>query len=463
MTERFLVDLSTFDGAQVGLALCDGDGRFLEVSDGLAAILGREAADVVGWHCTEVVHPDDRGAAQALLLEFMAGGADQLRHEERLLRADGDVRWVAVFTSRIAKPGGTEACAILWVVDITARRHAEHERDRVAATLAEAQAIAHLGSWEYDLATHRTMFSEELFRIFGLDPSTSPPDITLLFQCMHVEDGKAVREAIRLSFENSAVFSVESRMNRADGAERLVHVQGRWSVGATGRKYLIGTVQDVTAQRRAEAKLRANDEHFHALFEKAPIGIAIVDEGLRMLEVNAAFARMIGEAHELLVGRTLVDITYSDDVERTRELGPTTLAGLVPGHAIEARLVRRDGSVVLVGVRATLLGQQAGEPRFCLVVLEDITRKQDADSTAGALDSARHELLGRLTAQERRILEYVTTGYTYRQIAEELTLAEKTVRNYASNLLAKLGMHSRSEAAAFAARMQERGSFGARS
>jgi two-component system response regulator DevR len=64
--------------------------------------------------------------------------------------------------------------------------------------------------------------------------------------------------------------------------------------------------------------------------------------------------------------------------------------------------------------------------------------------------------LGRLTDQERRILDFIGEGKTNRQIAEEMFLAEKTVKNYVSNLLAKLGMHRRAEAAAFAARLDER-------
>jgi two-component system response regulator DevR len=89
----------------------------------------------------------------------------------------------------------------------------------------------------------------------------------------------------------------------------------------------------------------------------------------------------------------------------------------------------------------------------------------DPALTAGVLDRLRtggepDPLLQRLSAQERRILEFIADGCTNRQIAEELFLAEKTVRNYVSNLLAKLGMHRRSEAAAYAARLEERGELG---
>lgn len=86
----------------------------------------------------------------------------------------------------------------------------------------------------------------------------------------------------------------------------------------------------------------------------------------------------------------------------------------------------------------------------------------DPSVAEGLLDRLRSgsspdPLLGRLSDQERRVLVFIAEGRTNRQIAEELFLAEKTVRNYVSNLLAKLGMHRRSEAAAYAARLEERG------
>jgi PAS domain S-box-containing protein len=449
------------DEAPVGLALCDRDGRFLEISDGLAAILGRTATEVVGRHYSAVVHPDDRAGAHARMVKFAARGTGRLRHEDRYLRPDGEVRWVSVVTSRISDRRATAASAVLRVVDITARRRAELERDRVTAILAEAQAIAHVGSWEYDFATQRATCSDELLRIFGVEAATEPPDITPLFDWIHVDDRQAVREAAWGSFESGgAPFSVACRIIRADGAERIVEAQGRFTTDPMGHDRLIGTLQDVTAQRRAEAKLRASEERFRAIFENAPLGIATVNESLEMLDVNAALAAMLGEEPERLIGRTLSDITHPDDVHRARELGRKTMAGEVAGYDIEHRFVQRNGDVVWVRVRATLLGDEAGRAGHGFVLIEDITPTKEAARVQLEVDSLRRLLLERLSGQERHILEHMAAGRTNRQIAEELSLAEKTVRNYVSNLLAKLGMHRRSEAAAFAARLEERGQFG---
>jgi PAS domain S-box-containing protein len=406
------VDLSMFDEAPVGLALCDEDGRFVDVSNGLAAILGRRAADVIGMHYADVVHPDDRPAAQARMAEFVSGPAGRHRHEERYLRPDGEVRWVAVVTTRTTNGRPTAASAVIRVVDITARRRAETERDRFLerlkrreAQLAEAQAIAHVGSWEYDFATQRTACSEELFRIFGLDPATSPRDVTPLFDWVHLDDREAVRAAAWASFESATPFSVECRIIRADGAERIVHVQGRFSTDATGHDRLVGTLRDVTAQRHAGSKHRDSEERFRAIFENGPMGIATVDASLRLLHLNAALADLLGQSPEHFVGRTLVDITHPEDIDFTRELARKAMAGEVPGYDVENRFVHRDGDVVWARVRVTLLRTDAGETRYGFVFVEDITEAREAERARLELDSLKdgfvrvvaHDLQGPLS------------------------------------------------------------------
>lgn len=457
---RFPVDLSSVDEAPVGLALCGPDGRFVEISDGLAAILGRRPTEVVGLRYTEVVHPDDRAAAHARMAQLSSGDVSRLRYEERYLRPDGDVRWVAVVTSRVTDQSVNAGTAVHRVVDITARRQAELERDQATATLAEAQAIAHLGSWEYDYATQRTTCSDELLRIFGLDPTTAPRDVTSLFEWVHLGDRRAVREAAWASFESGSPFALECRINRADGSERTVLLQGCFRADLAGHDRLIGTLQDVTAQRRAEAKIRETEERFRTIFQNAPMGIATVDASLRMLNVNDTLAAMLVESPERLVGRTLLEITHPDDTDLARQLNFQTMAGDVAGYDIEGRFLRRDRGVVWVRVRVTLLPEEPGRLWYGFVLVEDITQRMEAEQARRDLDSLRQALVGRLSPQERRILEHMADGHTNRQIAQRLSLAEKTVSNYVSRLLAKLGMHRRSEAAAFAARLEEQRSFG---
>ncbi len=102
------------------------------------------------------------------------------------------------------------------------------------------------------------------------------------------------------------------------------------------------------------------------------------------------------------------------------------------------------GTDLVDGVRRVGLGESLIDPSLITRVLERLRHPPEADEHAG------------LTGQEQRILDLIAEGMTNRQIGEQLFLAEKTVKNYVSNLLAKLGMNRRGEAAAYAARLSER-------
>lgn len=191
-------------------------------------------------------------------------------------------------------------------------------------------------------------------------------------------------------------------------------------------------------------------ERFRAIFENAPIGITAVDASLRMLDVNAALAAMLGETPEQLVGRAFREITHPEDID------------LAPGYDVQIRLLRSDKDVVWVRALLTPAQDEPDRLQYGFVMVEDITQRRGAEQAWRDLDALRQALLGRLSPQERRILEHMADGQTNRQIAHSLSLAEKTVSNYVSSLLAKLGMHRRSEAAAFAARLDEQRLFGPR-
>ena len=103
------------------------------------------------------------------------------------------------------------------------------------------------------------------------------------------------------------------------------------------------------------------------------------------------------------------------------------------------------GNDLVDAIRRVAAGQSLLDPEVTARVLERLRKGPEED-----------ERIARLTEQERKILDLIAEGLTNRQIAERIFLAEKTVKNYVSNLLAKLGMERRTEAAVFAARLQDR-------
>jgi PAS domain S-box-containing protein len=123
--------------------------------------------------------------------------------------------------------------------------------------LAEAQRIAELGSYEWDIATNKVSRSQELCRIFGLPREQFAPTFEGYLERVHPEDRSSTREIIETSFRELTPFEFEERIVQPGGAIRLLRSRGKWILDNSGKPVrLVGICQDITERRRAQDQLR---------------------------------------------------------------------------------------------------------------------------------------------------------------------------------------------------------------
>jgi PAS domain S-box-containing protein len=213
------------------------------------------------------------------------------------------------------------AVSLLVVGATLAEREAGNaELARTAALLGEAQALAHIGHWTWDIRRDAVTWSDELYRIFGLSPAGEKVDYPTYLKRLHPEDREFADRAIQRAFEERRPFAFEHRVVRPDGVERIVAGRGRVIVENDEPVAMLGTAQDVTEQRQAE---RLRDDILSAVSHElrtlltSVLGFALTLEGRRDALSGEESARIIGE----LVGaarrleRLLADLL---DVERVR-------------------------------------------------------------------------------------------------------------------------------------------------
>jgi two-component system sensor histidine kinase/response regulator len=191
-----------------------------------------------------------------------------------------------------------------------------------AAQLAEAQSLAKLGSWEWNIAGNSLKWSDEMYRLFGLDPEASPIDYETYQTLLHPDDRAHSRAAVDESLRTGEPFSFYHRVIRPDGTERIHHARGKVVEGPDGKPIrLIGTGQDVTDARRAETALRnaaefaakqkaaeAAARHLDRVLSQAPVVIAVLTGPDHVFELANA------KAIETLGGRALVGQKLRDAV-----------------------------------------------------------------------------------------------------------------------------------------------------
>jgi PAS domain S-box-containing protein len=127
---------------------------------------------------------------------------------------------------------------------------------RSQALLAEAERIADVGSWEWDVATDRVAWSDQLFRIYGLEREGFQATYKAFLERVHPEDRPAVEAAIGEAYATGQPFLFEHRIVRSDGAERVLQARGQVDRDASGQVLrMAGTAHDITARKQTEAAL----------------------------------------------------------------------------------------------------------------------------------------------------------------------------------------------------------------
>ena len=270
--ERTLARLRREEARYRGVlqALQDGvflarDGRYVDANEAFFRILGRPREEVLGRPIGSFSPPEQPDGAlsleraQRLVRRVMEGRPAFLAWTVQ--RPDGALVEVEVNAARLDLAGEPHLMAS--VRDVTERRRAERERQRLLEELREKEELLRLsnragriGTWEWDLDSGRVRWSEGIEAIYGLPPGSLVGRYEHDRQAVHPQDRARVEEAVRAALEGGRPLEVEHRVRRADATDGWMLVRGEVVRDAEGRpRRLRGTVQDVTERRRIQEEV----------------------------------------------------------------------------------------------------------------------------------------------------------------------------------------------------------------
>ena len=292
-----------FEGSSDAIMLLDKN-AFTDCNDTTLRIFACASRDdFIGRHPGEYSPPtqpggrDSREAADEKIAKAFREGKNLFEWTHR--RATGEDFPTEVLLTPLKLQGRQAMQAT--VRDITARKRAEEALKQSEASLAEAQRMAHVGNWEWDIASSRITWSDETFRIFGLRPRELEPTYDTFISTVHPDDREDVREVINGSLKNKTRYNVEHRIVLPDGTERFVHEQGKGAYDADGNPLrMMGTVHDITERKKAEDKLRVGS----AVIDNTAEGILVTDAEGVIVSVNAAFQSITGFSRNDALGKT---------------------------------------------------------------------------------------------------------------------------------------------------------------
>jgi len=207
---------------------------------------------------SEMIHPDDRERVFRAAEEAIRGGETAMT-EHRVVRPDREVRTVQGLGTVKRDASGVAYEMFGTVQDVTDRKRGEEALQRSQFYLTEGERLAHIGSWAFDDSGH--YWSDELYKIYGLDPKNGAPTIDQYLTLIHPQDRAAIAESIRLMLEERRGFDQIERIVRPDGELRYVRAVAVPVVEQGVFKGFIGTTMDVTEQELLMRELRREQEY----------------------------------------------------------------------------------------------------------------------------------------------------------------------------------------------------------
>jgi diguanylate cyclase (GGDEF)-like protein/PAS domain S-box-containing protein len=183
---------------------------------------------------------------------------------------------------------------------IMGRKRAEDELRKSREGLLAAQAIAHIGNWDWNIVTGELTWTDEIYRIFGIKPQEFGATYEASLSSVHPDDRESVRNAVNEAVDQKKDYGIEHRVVRPDGSERIVHERGKVFYDDNGKPLrMIGIIYDITERKKAEEKLRMAAK----VIENTSEGVVVTDSNAIIQSVNPAITEITGYSEEEVIGK----------------------------------------------------------------------------------------------------------------------------------------------------------------
>ena len=295
------------------------DGTLTFVNRAFCEFFGKSAEKLIGSSIFQSIPGDELESVKLAIAQLSPSNPVQVS-ENNIIRHDGQMRWTRWTDRAFFDPEGKVIHYQSNGIDIHERRLAEVERNRLLHALQEAQRIAQVGSWEWDIARDVYEWSDELFRIYGCDPQKGVPHGEDHVALIHPADLAGMQAAKKESLE-TGLYACDYRLFRFDdGQERIVNVVGVVEFDPAGKPIRQrGTIRDVSEIRQAEAALRKSEEDNRRLIEHAGLGIGFYDLQGNILRMNRVACEFMQTTEDQLIGRNALDAYGQDMGEKMLE------------------------------------------------------------------------------------------------------------------------------------------------
>jgi len=364
--------------APSAITIHDAEGHFLYSNQKNLELHGYSEPEFMAMNLHDLDVPESEAmlAERFRLIAKQGFGAFEVAHYRR----DGTIIPLEIFAKTVEWQGTPAVLSI--ATDITERKQAEKALISSEKELKKAQQITHIGNWNLDLETNEVKWTEELYKMYGFDPSLPPPPYTEHKKLFTPESWDLLSSSLARTTETGIPYELELQTVRKDGTHGWMWVRGEAMQDPAGKIVgLWGAAQDITQRKLSEEELKTakeraekSEEKFRNYIQSSPTSIFLADENGKYLFVNNTACKLLGYTTDEMLQRSIRDITVSipshDTMNNFLELKEK---GEV--HNVEKQLIRKDGEVIDVILDGTKLSENE-----YIAFVKDITERKKTEN-----------------------------------------------------------------------------------
>jgi PAS domain S-box-containing protein len=376
----------------------NNDGVVVMISQSVTNLLGYTVEEMLGKKTIDFyVDSSDRNRIMNDVEKY--GFCENF--QTKIFTKKGDIKVVTMYVKPYTDASGNSLGIETVIRDITERHQMEQNIKLNTLLLQESQKIAHLGHFNWYLANGEMEWSDEFYRIHGVELNVNP-DIEFTLSLVHQDDLNYVKENLDLAILQVKNYKIEYRIIRADNKEVVwVQANAQLKFDSDGNPIsVLGTLIDITEKKNDEEALLQSEEEFRSIYEQTFIGIPLIDTQGRFLKTNKRFQEILGYTEREIKKMTLTDVTHPDDREKIKKSLKTLIEGNKSHIELENRYIKKTGEELICHTAITAPIGVHGRPTFLVASLTDITEQKRSQEILKGLSDIQSTFIAEANAKE---------------------------------------------------------------